>query len=219
MDPPLKEWARTHGVVAIEYHTEYPYFGDPFFTQAVGEQRARESYYGIIRVPSVRIDGTSDPGENSLAAYDVALSARRATPAPATITLVGSYDAAGGLGHVTATVRPEVALPPRTRLRLVLTESAIPEQAPNGVFPQDNIFRSFIPTQNGALLDNTIAGVPVEVARTFTIRPEWNLANLDIVCLLQDDATTEILQSATIDLDAFTPVRASTWGQLKARYR
>jgi len=79
VDPPLKDWIFSKSdVVAIEYHTSFPYAGDPFYLANPAEANARVFYNQISFTPSIRMDGPSIPAANNPAAYEALYQQRKA---------------------------------------------------------------------------------------------------------------------------------------------
>ena len=100
MDPPLKEWIFSKpDVVAIEYHTSFPYAGDPFYLANPTEVNNRVFYNQISSTPSVRFDGPHIPALNP-AGYEALYQQRKALGSRAVVEL----GEAGLLGDLTVTI-------------------------------------------------------------------------------------------------------------------
>jgi hypothetical protein len=42
------------------------------------------------------------------------------------------------------------------------------------------------------------AGQSIQVVRSFDVDPGWNIDNMDLIAFVQDDSSTEIIQSARL---------------------
>jgi hypothetical protein len=218
VDPPLKDW--THAkpdVVAIEYHTSFPYAGDPFYQANVAEQEARRDYAGIFSTPSIRFDGVHAPQSSSPASYESLHGQRKAVASRIAIELRGTFDPMSEIGTVTAIITAETALAGDWSLRLAVTESMIDYAAPNGIQIHDHVFRRFLPDADGTALD--AGATPVTVVQTFSLESGWNPEELSVVALVQDDSSGEIEQGAVVHFDELTPVSPATWGAVKSLFR
>ncbi len=207
MDPPLKSWiASKPDVVAIEFHTSFPYVGDPFYQANVSEQDAWRDEHNIISVPSIRFDGPHHSATNTTA-YENAYQARKAIPSRATVELGVNYNAASQTGEVTATVTAEEMLAGSWRLVVAVTESDIHYQAPNGIDVHEHVFRKFLPGPAGTAL--TFAGpYPDEEVQVlpFTIDPSWAEENIQFVAILQETGTLDVEQADAAELQGGTGV-------------
>jgi len=221
VDPPLKAWALAKpDVLVIEYHTWWPFVGDPFYQANEAEARDRVFYYNIVTLPSIQFDGTHSPPLLDPASYESLYQQRKALASSALIEFGGSYDASTRSGEVTATVTTESSLPGDWRLRIAIIESSIDLPAPNGILTHDDIFRRFVPDHQGTAI--RLSGPlldPVVVTRVFQLDSSWEVSNIKLVALLQQEDSHEIEQNVQIGIDELVPVEPTTWGSIKASFR
>ncbi len=220
VDPPLKDWIFSKSdVVAIEYHTSYPYAGDPFYRANIDQQVERENYVFITHVPSIRFDGPHQPAGNSPAAYETLHGQRKAIPSRVSIDLTGSYDSVSRSGIATATITPEEALAGDWYLRMAIVQDEINYPAPNGINVHHHVFRRFLPDPTGTLVDLTTGTEQVVVTQSFTVDPAWEATEFSVVAFLQEHLFKTIDQGAILHVDDLAPVEDVTWGRVKALFR
>jgi len=220
VDPPLKTWIDSKSdLVTIEYHTSFPYIGDPFYQANIAEQDERLNYAEVFRTPTIRFDGPHQPTTNTTTAYETLYAERRAVAARASIELSGSFDPQTQTGIATATITTEQALAGDWRLRMVVVQNDIDYPAPNGIDEHHHVFRSFLPDPTGTAVDLATGGESLVVTQPFAIDPAWQMTDFAVVAFLQDDLTRTIEQGAQLRIDDLTPVEATTWGAVKAAFR
>lgn len=213
MDPNLKNFiASQSDIVTIEYHTKFPALNDFFYDQNPMENNRRRLYYSIISVPQNRFDGSTD-GTNTIGNWQGVYDARKAIPSRARIEVEATLDTAQGAttGSLAVTVIAEDTLTGGDWVvRATITESDIAYAAPNGINTHHHVMRKMLPdadgtsvTFSGTLPDTALISLP------FALDSTWVTDNLTFVAFLQDDATTEVEQSAAVTLpsnDVSTPL-------------
>jgi hypothetical protein len=181
----------------VSYHYDPP--PDPLATPATS---ARCDWYYTFpdfshlgdAFPTTLFDGlTYDTGAADITdteiAYRTQIEARRAVGSPVSIELQGEIG--GGRGSVTATVRVHYQLSESSyTLRMMIIENEIWDGAHFASF----VVREFLPEE---LLNVDAVGESLVVSREFVLG-EWDPQHLDIVALVQDDATAEVLQSGRL---------------------
>ena len=201
VDPPLKEWIFSKpDVVSIEYHTSFPYAGDPFYLANVPEQDNRVFYNQISGTPSVRFDGPHTPPLN-VAGYEALYQQRKALGSRARVELAGEYDPATRAGVAVAQVIAESPLAGNWRLRVAITEMDIQYQAPNGINVHHHVFRRFVPDTTGTVLAFS-APYPdtARVTLPFTLAAAWAQEHVVLVALLQEQGSREVEQAGAIEV-------------------
>ncbi|NNE08911.1 MAG: Omp28-related outer membrane protein, partial [Gemmatimonadetes bacterium] len=208
MDPVLKDFIFSKpDIVAVEYHTNFPYLGDVFYTPNPAENNARIQYYPINFVPSVRFDGSTN-GTFTSSEWQGHYDTRKAVPSRARIELSGSWDpgAAKTSGALQVRVIAETTLAGGDwRLRAAITESDIFYMAGNGINEHHHVMRKMLPDAGGTAL--SFAGPypdTADVPLAFTIDPSWDPSEVAFAVFLQDDNTTEVEQSAQMPLNEIT---------------
>jgi hypothetical protein len=203
VDPPLKTWiASKPDVVAIEYHTPFPYPGDPFYLYNLEEQDARRAYYGVPGVPRIHMDGPDRPSQNNPAAYEALYAAHKAIPSVTDLSTDVAYDVVSRAGSISVTI--DVAAPPPSgdwRLRVALTQSDIHFEAPNGIDVHHHIFRRFVGDAGGTpIVFSGPYPSTVQVMLPFTVDVEWPDDDVQLVVMLQNDADKRIDQAIATSL-------------------
>ncbi len=202
VDPPLKDWIFSKpDVVAIEYHTSFPYAGDPFYLANPAEVNARVFYNQISSTPSIRMDGPSIPAGNNPAAYEALYQQRKAIQSRARIELGGTYDPGTRTGELTARVIAESAIGGAQRLRIAIIENDILYAAPNGIDIHHHVFRRFVPDTTGTVLAFA-APYPdtLLVALPFAVAGDWAEENVELVAFLQEQGSRQIEQGAGLPI-------------------
>jgi len=202
VDPPLKNWIFSKpDVVAIEYHTPFPYVGDPFYLANVPEQDNRIFYNQILGTPSVRFDGPHPPGPLNPAAYEALYAQRKALGSRAVVELGGTYDPSTRNGELIAQVIAESPVAGNWRLRVAITETDIQYMAPNGIDVHHHVFRRFAPDTTGTPLTFS-APYPdtAHVTLPFTISPAWAQEHVILVAFLQEQGSREVEQAMGIEV-------------------
>ncbi len=123
-------------------------------------------------------------------AYSFEIDLRRAVGSPVSVSLAG--DISGGRGDVTVTVRVRDALSGGPHvLRAVVVEDGIVD----GSHRFDFVARDLLEDEELAV---SVVGDSAVVHRTFAVDPGWNVGKLDVIAFVQNDSTTEILQSGRL---------------------
>jgi len=221
VDPPLKDWIfEQPDVVAIEYHTSFPYPGDPFFFDTIPLVTARLSRYGLGSVPNVRFDGPHQASPRTPSRYAELRAERIAVPSHTTLELTGSYAGADGMLEVAIDV--ETVPDGAWRLFVVTTESDIFYEAPNGIDVHHHVMQDMPSGADGIPVDLSGAGAgPLMIEVPFTLDAAWATENVYLVAFLQQDGTNEVDQAVevrVVDLPP-TPIETGSWGALKGGFR
>jgi hypothetical protein len=221
VDPPLKKWIFDQpDVVAIEYHTWFPYAGDPFYQATIPLVLDRLDRYDLRSAPNVRFDGpfTADP--RTVAEYTALRAERLAEPSHTILTLSGSF--VEGAGVLEVAIAVESVPEGNWRLLVAVTESEIYYEAPNGIDLHHHVMRDFATSVAGVPVDLAAGeGAPLMVEVPFTLDPSWNEGHVSLVAFLQEDDTDVVDQAAEVrvlDLPP-VPVEVGSWSRLKEAFR
>ena len=219
MDPPLKQWVEeTPQLVAIEYHTWFPYPGDAYYqaTQSIVIERTGE--YSIAQVPSAVMDATTLADENPTV-YQAAYDARVGVPSPIFLDATGTYDLVARTGTLVVTITPDGSLGGDHRLRVAITESNIDDLFPNGLNNHQNVLRALVSGTDGEILTFSGPGdAPRVIEAPFAIDAAWNADEIQFVLSVQDASARQVAQAGTVALSELTPVTpvvTTTWSRLK----
>lgn len=176
-------------------------------------------------MPELRLDGSLEPAffytyERIQTAYDQ----RKTAPTDVTIEIFGNFDDRDGEVSATAVAGTGTPLPPGDyRLHLVLTESGIVFDAPNGLDIHDHTMRRMSPDSGGHPV--TFAGEfpqSAEASAQFLLDPAYDIEHCRLVAFLQDASTREVHQSVAVlvtELTEPTATAEATWSAVKHSYR
>jgi len=182
----------------LEYHPTFGSPTDPFGTAQIDQ---RFSYYGISAVPVFICDGVArveGAVPNLSADYRSAAAARLRKMSPVSIALSGGL----GTGSVvySLTVQSQAVQDLQgLRLLLVLVEDSVSYSAPNGIDLHRQVVRKLSPDHPGEAFSLS-AGAQVARNGAITTEPGWVQERLGLAAVVQDGATGEVLQSASVKL-------------------
>jgi hypothetical protein len=199
----------------IRTHVWWPTNNDPYYLGRgpdTMENRARRTNNTVSYVPWITVGGIVHPSYTEARAY---ILDQRKTTKPLTITLGGWYSASGDSGVVTALIKATGRFPSGSKatltLRYVITEDSSFYTGDNGDPEHFQILRDVVPDNNGIPI--TIdKGQTVADSQKFTIYTggvipyTWTEKNCQFVVYVQNDATKEVLQSATAKVLDITPL-------------
>ena len=180
-DPAADRLAEEEGLdklALLQYHTTDKY--------GTAETRARANYYGVSSIPNMWWDGTlNDVGAGSVNdtynRYKRSFEKRSKIPSPVTIELSGKLEGEDGSLDAKVEAKADISLS-QLKLRFVLAENKVDEY--------NHVVRDILPDESVSL---SKIGDKAEVHRDFTLKPEWDISNMECVVFLQSDATKEVL--------------------------
>lgn len=210
--------------MAIAYHSWWPGPDDPFYLHASADCAARIGYYGIGRVPFLMLDGTLQPVYvYTYARIQQAYDARKAAPTPVALAVGGSFTAAQGRLRLEIEAASESVLPAGDyRLHAVLTESGLFFAGENGIDVHEHTVRSMLAGPDGAAV--TFTGATPQSAALqldLDLDPLYQAMNCEVVVFLQEAATREVFQAASValaDLPEPTATSRSSLSRIKSLY-
>ncbi|MBI5806532.1 T9SS type A sorting domain-containing protein [candidate division TA06 bacterium] len=199
----------------IRTHVWWPTNNDPYYLGRgpdTMENRARRTYNTVSYVPWVTVGGIVHPNYTEARAY---ILNQRKIAKPLTITLGGWYSASGDSGVVTAVIKATGRFPSASKaaltLRYAITEDSSFYTGTNGDPEHFQVLRDMIPDNSGIPI--TIdKGQTVADSQKFTVYTggvipyTWTEKNCQFVVYVQNDATKEVLQSATAKVQEITPL-------------
>jgi len=173
----------------IRYHAWWPTPGnDPFYADNVTENRARIQYYDVNAVPDAFLDGAD---LFSAGSWNAAITSQLNVESPLIIELRSTVT-----GQVTVSITAEEdVIGGDARVHFVVTESSIDYTGTNGDPRHHQVMRDMIPDAAGIPLE-IHSGETVEISVDYTIDPDWDPDNIEIVVFVQDHGTREVYQSA-----------------------
>jgi len=202
--------------VPVMYHAWWPGSNDPFYQHNIGENRDRINHYGIPWVPFEYTDGVIEidyPPTEAL--FQAAYDARMAVPCNTELALTGTYSPLTRLLDFTIDVTHH-AMPPAGDLFLhvVLTESELFYNAPNGVDWHEFTMRDMIPDAAGVPI--TLAGgIPQtdQYQASLSLDPLYDEDHCTLVFFLQNHSGNDVMQAGMVqlaDIMDMTGVESST---------
>jgi hypothetical protein len=163
----------------------------------VSENTARINYYqpSSRYVPRSFVDGILDAGFN-YPMWGNFIRGRSIVDARIKIDLEGSYAAPNGMVRVLVEATDFLSYSD-LRVFVVITESGIFYNAPNGTNIHDQTMRDMIPGSSGDPVSLMSPGDTLLREYNFIVDAAWDEGNCDVVVFVQDYATKEILQAAS----------------------
>ncbi len=192
-------------MAVIRYHVDWPSDLDPFYLYNPSENGIRTNYYGIGSVPHLQVGGIHDAGSHTQ--YWSVISNRYTVPSALEIVIDGTFNESSRTGNlsVTATATDAISLE-GLFLRVVLTESGIPFNAPNGINYHHQTMRYMFPYSLGTRVYLTNPGDVAEVELDIWAPEPLNLENCELVAFVQSESNREVLQAAKLPLMGLTLV-------------
>jgi len=219
----IKNFVANHGerIIVVQYHTDWPWYYDPFQWDNRVENNARVGFYGVTGVPHIILDGRTEPVYGyTPARLEAGWDEVADVPCQIIINLSGHYDPTrDGTGTVIAEIiLTEEITGAATDLRVMMAicENGIHYSAPNGVSLHHWVMRDIFPSTGGVPI--TFSGVYPEtltVIEEFAVDSSWRYhANSDscyIACFVQNQGSRpKIKQGAMIRLDKFRPTSVAS---------
>jgi len=196
LDDLALEWGDS--ITIIEYH---PQFGTPQDPMGTVQTDQRFSYYGVTAPPVFIADGVARVAgalPNLLSEYRAAVSGRRQKRSPVSITLNGGLQGSSAVYQVR--VESQIAQKLESlRLLLVVIEDSIAFAAPNGINRHRQVARKLLPDHPGEAF-SLIPGSQYAKNGSIVLEASWVREKLGLAALVQDEASSEIVQSAYVKL-------------------
>jgi hypothetical protein len=199
----------TVDIINIQYHTNFPGSGDPYYTDNPGDASARILYYGLSRVPYSFIDGGT--GKNFANIFDY-----RPTPSDSPldendlkrrvlinpyflITLNTDVDANGVL-TVSGQIKAVATITNSENVTLYLAVTEKKSKGPKAVSGDSvfyNVLRKFLPDAGGITLKKSwaIDDIYTITERSWKIENVPNGSDIEVIAFIQNNITKEIYQA------------------------
>ena len=178
-------------VTCIRYHVWWPSSGDPFYQANIAENTARTNYYSVSGVPNARVDGIINAGSN-YAMWGNFIRGRAVVDAPVRLELQGSYAPPNGMVRVLGEATDFLSYSD-LRLFVILTEDEIFYAAKY----YNQTMRDMIPTSSGDPCYLLSPGDTLLREYNYVVDGAWDGSKVNVVVVLQDYATREVLQVAS----------------------
>jgi hypothetical protein len=173
----------------IRLHVWWPSSNDPMYLANVSQCQSLTSIYGVNAVPDFFMDGNLQP---SIAQYESSYLQRMQMFSPNTIEIAWNPDTDDLIIEVD-NLAP--IAPGDYRLRSVITEDDLHLQGPNGEPIHNQAFRYMYPDIAGLSVPAALGTYPYTVS--CPLNGGWVYENLRATVYIQNEATYEIIQSAT----------------------
>ncbi|KAA3605337.1 MAG: T9SS C-terminal target domain-containing protein [Calditrichaeota bacterium] len=187
-------------VILLSYHGWWPGF-DPMYNANVVDNTARIQYYSVNAAPSAIIDGIINGNMASPASMQTDILSRYSLPTPFVLNLTSTFNQ--GQLDIQADVSVEAGANPNdlnnSRIHIVVTESLHYSSPPgsNGETEFPNALIKMLPDANGEGF-TLAAGGSQTFTRTIPVDSNWELENVRIIAFVQDNASKEVKQAATV---------------------
>jgi len=149
---------------------------------------------------------------SSYTSWSNLITTRMNQAAPVTESIWGNYNQQTGTGTVYAKFQNDSNATIDANVLFVVTEDNIAVTVANGDNMHNHVVRSYIPDYIGTPV-TVRNGYPVTVSYPFTILPNWNLHNVEIVAMIQNPiavgSTKEVLQAAIKKVEDMTGIEES----------
>jgi hypothetical protein len=185
-------------VAVIDYHT-----GDNYENSY---SLSRLSYYGLTGTPTAWFDGGNAVvgGSHTVSMYPqylVKYNQRMNVLSSFTIDIQGSNS--GMIDYELNITLNKVASTTATNLvmHVVVAESDI-QQNWQGMTELNHVERLMIPNQSGTPVDFSTTNT-IELTKSFSMNPDWDVANTEVIVFIQNLANKEVLQAAMASLSDF----------------
>ncbi len=182
-------------VSLVRYHVSWPAGNDPFYTANSAENDARRSYYGVNSVPCVYCDGEKVNFQTSYYTdLKTEVDARLAIPSKLKIDVTGSLGT--GTGSIDVHIEAlDTISASNLRARILILESNISYNAPNGETNHRFTVRDMVDNANGVSVSLSNQGDTADISKNFNIGGSWKEEEMTAVVFVQSDTTKEVLQS------------------------
>ncbi len=186
-------------MTVIRYHTWWPSSSDPFYQNNVTENTMRINYYDIPYTPDLMVDGLIN-ATSDYSTWENWILIRSQVSSPVTIQLSVYYDSTSRSGWIRSVVHAETTADyTALKIRYALIENEVYYPAPNGEVYHNQAMRDMLPTAGGVPITLS-AGETVVDTQEFTIDPNWDQNNCQIVVFVQEDISHQVHQSEVTDV-------------------
>ena len=213
--------ANVGSLTSIKYQVDFPGFGDPYYTDEVGQ---RQSYYAINSVPRMEIDGGWDQNGGLITQQVV----DDFTIIPSRLNLSASYQITGQTLDIDVTIDPvENLISNNLVVHMAIYEKTTYNNVgTNGETQFEHVVKKMVPTTNGTPIGSLAVGQQQTLQESYTFQGSYRLpalsptstpidhsiehsvedfANLKVAVWVQDVVTKEIHQSTDAVVGSITP--------------
>ena len=186
-------------MVAIKYHQNFPAPGtDAAYT---AESGARRTFYGVGAIPAAVAGGNAYNG-HSAGLTQATVDEVHAQPTFIDIDIDYTYDVTAQSFEVEVDVNSFANYNEACRVYIALIEDEVSKDQLGGTTSQQiyqHIFRKMLPNQNGTPINSFTNGQSQSFTFSHTLDTVFDLmSNISVVAFVQNNATKEILQAASL---------------------
>lgn len=185
----------------LTYHPNFPGSEDPLFLAAESDNLARMSFYRLLAVPTVEVDGVfTILSPNNLEPHlRDAMQTRFQVSPPATVDFHDFWETYRAPDKIAGSVVIDALedLPSDVFLRIALIEKEVifpTSPGTNGQTRFTDVLRKFFPNPDGTPI-SLQSGESQTVEFQFERQPEWQ-GDLEVIAFLQRNSNKEVLQAA-----------------------
>ncbi len=205
LGPMIEDDYTTEELSVIVYHMNWPTPGnDPWYAANPDENFSRRSYYSVNSVPDIFIDGVLGPNTHDESAIANAISQRAVIESSLDMDLAAWYDGTDINVELAVTSDEGIA---SAKLHLVLCETYVlwNSPAPNGMTAFHYPMVDMEPNGNGQTFEIS-ANTTNDYEATFPMNDDWDITNITVVAFVQQNGTSEVLQSTNAAIDINVPM-------------
>ncbi len=185
-------------LVAIKYATNFPGRNDPFYLANKAGSDSRISYYSVLFTPTIKIDGSENPistdSTSVISAVDKRLAIEPEMDVHVDATVNGSNLDVEVLVNFMSIEGFDTG---NSVLQIVVTETDIPHNAPNGEDMVYDVARVMLPNYDGTSLSGVSSEGEYKFTQSVAIDPAWNISNVHVVAFVQNNSTKEVFQTGS----------------------
>jgi thiol-disulfide isomerase/thioredoxin len=222
--PPVFNYVNNNpaDVVAIGYHTSYPYSDSMYFENPV-ESSARVSYYGSFGVPQSFVDGNyySNSSSNFIPVMANTINTRKAIANKYNISNVSTTINTNNLNtkiafeslsasNVNDTLRAHIVVIEKN----VLKSSYAASPGANSETNYEYVMRKMLPNQNGSFLINRGLNGKDTITLNWAMQKIKNNAEVRVVAFVQNKNTKEVYMANLFSTNLSTGLSKTNNDQL-----
>ncbi len=183
----------------IFYHMVYPYSDDPIYQANPSDAAGRNSYYGPFSgTPVAFFDGERQA--NNYSQWTANIDSRFSDTSPVLIELSGTAE--GNNVMIDADITFGSNVPSGSAVIHFIVTETINYTGRNGVNEHKNAMRKMITGSSGESISTSGNQV---ISKTFNLDDSWNSGKVEIVVFIQNSASREVYQSASISYGSLVP--------------
>ncbi len=175
----------------LSVHPSFPYSQCSLYQANKTENSARASYYNISSTPSVMINGTRRISAGSITATILDAELNKTSP-----IAIQVRESGGSMRNISVEVKTLGTKPGGNyRIYVAAAERILNFNAPNGEKVHQNVFRKFLSSVDGDMIQLAESGNSVNLTYNMVIEPYWKESEMYALVWIQDVSTKEVINS------------------------